>query len=158
MALIKCTECGKEISDQAPSCPGCGAPTAKSASPPTKEKRKTSPVAWAALIAMIGGLFWFSQSREYKEQSLPALPIEVKFRNALLGPGMVLQVQNKSGAPLMVFVSLKNPTTQQEKSMRLDISPNGNGEIGHQEGWVLASGDSIKVSNASYRTWQGSIP
>jgi len=107
---------------------------------------------------MIGGLFWFSQSREYKEQSLPALPIEVKFRNALLGPGMVLQVQNKSGAPLMVFVSLKNPTTQQEKSMRLDISPNGNGEIGHQEGWVLASGDSIKVSNASYRTWQGSIP
>lgn len=26
MALIKCTECGKQISDQAASCPGCGAP------------------------------------------------------------------------------------------------------------------------------------
>ena len=25
MALIKCYECGKEISDTAPSCPGCGA-------------------------------------------------------------------------------------------------------------------------------------
>lgn len=24
MALIKCPECGKEISDQAKSCPGCG--------------------------------------------------------------------------------------------------------------------------------------
>ena len=24
MALIPCKECGKEISDQAPSCPGCG--------------------------------------------------------------------------------------------------------------------------------------
>lgn len=27
MALIKCRECGKEISDQALSCPNCGAPT-----------------------------------------------------------------------------------------------------------------------------------
>jgi hypothetical protein len=31
MALIKCTECGKEISDRAESCPGCGCPlTSKS--------------------------------------------------------------------------------------------------------------------------------
>lgn len=27
MALIQCRECGKEISDQAVSCPGCGCPT-----------------------------------------------------------------------------------------------------------------------------------
>lgn len=27
MALIKCKECGKEISDQATSCPNCGAKT-----------------------------------------------------------------------------------------------------------------------------------
>lgn len=26
MALIKCSECGREISDKAQSCPGCGAP------------------------------------------------------------------------------------------------------------------------------------
>lgn len=26
MALIKCNECGREISDKAESCPGCGAP------------------------------------------------------------------------------------------------------------------------------------
>lgn len=29
MALIKCPECGKEISDQASSCPSCGAPIKK---------------------------------------------------------------------------------------------------------------------------------
>ncbi len=28
MALINCDECGKEISDSASSCPGCGAPVA----------------------------------------------------------------------------------------------------------------------------------
>ena len=27
MALIKCHECGKEISDLAKTCPNCGAPT-----------------------------------------------------------------------------------------------------------------------------------
>lgn len=27
MALIKCSECGKEISEQASSCPKCGCPT-----------------------------------------------------------------------------------------------------------------------------------
>jgi len=27
MALIACPECGKEFSDKAPACPGCGCPT-----------------------------------------------------------------------------------------------------------------------------------
>lgn len=30
MALIPCSECGKEISDKAKSCPNCGAPVAAS--------------------------------------------------------------------------------------------------------------------------------
>lgn len=29
MALIKCPECGREISDTASACPGCGAPVRK---------------------------------------------------------------------------------------------------------------------------------
>jgi hypothetical protein len=29
MALINCHECGKQISDTAPACPGCGAPKKK---------------------------------------------------------------------------------------------------------------------------------
>ena len=28
MALMKCPECGREVSDQAPACPGCGYPIA----------------------------------------------------------------------------------------------------------------------------------
>ena len=29
MALIKCSECGKEFSDKAPACPNCGCPTSE---------------------------------------------------------------------------------------------------------------------------------
>ena len=37
MALIKCPECGKQISNAAISCPGCGFPIKKSYEPIYKE-------------------------------------------------------------------------------------------------------------------------
>ncbi len=42
MALIKCTECGKEISDKATTCPNCGCPitTAEIKHPASKKKPK----------------------------------------------------------------------------------------------------------------------
>lgn len=42
MALIKCTECGKEFSDKAPACPNCGCPTsAQKITTPNKNSVKT---------------------------------------------------------------------------------------------------------------------
>ena len=38
MALIKCSECGREISDKAAACPGCGAPVS-----PSGEQRSEVP-------------------------------------------------------------------------------------------------------------------
>jgi uncharacterized membrane protein YvbJ len=40
MPLIKCKECGKEISDQATACPNCGAPTQYGQEDEKKERRK----------------------------------------------------------------------------------------------------------------------
>jgi len=37
MALIKCSECGREISDKAEACPGCGAPVAATTKPPSPD-------------------------------------------------------------------------------------------------------------------------
>lgn len=74
MALVSCSECSRQISDKAPTCPGCGAPVAKEPSPPTgdltfdgeKEARlygqiggtshnqkSTSPVAWGVGILLV---------------------------------------------------------------------------------------------------------
>lgn len=39
MALIKCSECGREISDKAAACPGCGAPILASGAPATPIER-----------------------------------------------------------------------------------------------------------------------
>lgn len=43
MALVKCKECGKEVSNKASKCPNCGA----------KPPKKTSPVTWLVLIAIM---------------------------------------------------------------------------------------------------------
>lgn len=47
MAIIQCSECGREVSDKAPNCPGCGAPIAKAPLPATapKEVQARSGVA-----------------------------------------------------------------------------------------------------------------
>lgn len=51
MALVNCTECGKEISDQATACPGCGAPVY-----PTTEKLLPEKSATPALGMVAAGL------------------------------------------------------------------------------------------------------
>ena len=48
MALIKCPECGKEISDKAKSCPHCGFPIEQKDNPTTKEESGNPLVVIAA--------------------------------------------------------------------------------------------------------------
>lgn len=67
MALIKCSECGREVSDKAESCPQCGAPIASALEAEaagaklrtiqqTSKKLKTHIVI--AAILFWGGLIW----------------------------------------------------------------------------------------------------
>lgn len=154
MALIKCKECEKEISDQAVACPSCGAPVRNALNQDAKVK-SVSNKRWVVLALILGSLLFVLSS--IRQQSLPLLPIEVGYRNALLGPGMVLQVKNTSDQILTVLVTLNNPTTSQEQSFRLDIDPHGVSEIGHKEGWILAQGDNCEIKNNQFKPWIGSI-
>jgi len=86
------------------------------------------------------------------------MPVDVKTRTALTGPGLVLQVKNVSTRHLTFLVTLKNPTTNQEKSYRLDAAPSGTVEVGYKEGWTVASGDQLKIANNDYKVWEGSVP
>jgi len=60
MALIKCSEYGKEISDKAAACPNCGNPIHKQQVQVSKKAvviEKTGK-GWKALILVAGIMFW----------------------------------------------------------------------------------------------------
>lgn len=62
MALISCTECGKEVSDKAASCPSCGAPisdaSAVSLNPQSHAKVTRTGAKWEGIgfILIIVGM------------------------------------------------------------------------------------------------------
>lgn len=166
MALIKCEECKKQVSDKAQSCPNCGAPIVASKSIPLvypeelhKQKEKASQfTTWLILIICVVGIFALFQTPILKERNLPPLPVDVGYREALLGKGLVLEVKNLSNRTLTILAKLSNSTLQSEKRFNLTISPDETSEIGHLEGWVLVSGDQVELSNAEYKTLQTYIP
>ncbi len=94
MALMRCPECGREVSNQAENCPGCAYPIARhlrSLTDRLARKRRGRRLGWALLILLVGGLlaFFFSspstptgppftveektEARRYWETTIPRL-------------------------------------------------------------------------------------
>ena len=51
MALIKCRECGKDVSSKAVACPGCGAPPS-----PRAKQQQVSPLVSLIIITVVIGV------------------------------------------------------------------------------------------------------
>ena len=66
MALVKCKECGHEISKKAEICPNCGA----------KRKKGTSLATWFVLILIILFFIAFQQQSDYSSAMDSALKVE----------------------------------------------------------------------------------
>jgi hypothetical protein len=75
MALIKCSECGRTVSDQAAACVGCGAPIRRPSkfhgfrgfnlapTPSTKPPPSRTHLTWRAILSMlafVAGVVWSS--------------------------------------------------------------------------------------------------
>ena len=97
MALIKCAECGKEISSKASACPNCGCPIEKE----TKKVILTRAVGIASLVKgniiidnqIIGNL----KNGETREIDLPigkhTISIETYVHNGLYGGNVSRNVE-----------------------------------------------------------------
>lgn len=74
MALIKCPECGKEVSDKAGKCPNCGCPVGT----PSNKKSKTPIIiaVIAVLVVCIIGVIFIVKNQEPK---LPELNDKEKY-------------------------------------------------------------------------------
>lgn len=55
MALIRCPECGRDISSQAPACPSCGYPLQAANAPPANPPDALrSPHLWGRVAMVLG--------------------------------------------------------------------------------------------------------
>jgi hypothetical protein len=64
MAIIVCRECDHRVSDQAASCPSCGAPIAAGIDASQQQQRRiVVAVIGAAALVLIGAVYWFDVRR-----------------------------------------------------------------------------------------------
>jgi len=93
MALIKCGECGRALSEMAPACPQCGAPAGTPCPPGVrsnrapalelpkgKEKNRTRPAFWVALAVMLGGGFFVYRAATSNTAAPPSAGLRATFR------------------------------------------------------------------------------
>ena len=78
-------------------------------------------------------------------QQLPAIPVAVSFRKALMGSGDVAVIKNNSGQTMAVRVTItRTGVTPWDKSIVIDSGKGA--EVGSMQGWVVAPGDVVEVS------------
>ncbi|MGD9689298.1 MAG: hypothetical protein AB7K52_08190 [Phycisphaerales bacterium] len=88
----------------------------------------------------------------------PAMPVEVSFRQAELGPGLVARLSNASDRHLSVILKQFNPTLKSHTTARLDLKPRHTSEVGWAEGVTWASGDVLTIEHAEYASKSAKLP
>ncbi len=78
------------------------------------------------------------------------MPIEITSRMALLGNGYVVRFTNKGTKSLSLNVTATDATSKNTKTFRLVVDRGLGQEIGHAEGWPVASGDTFEITCAGY--------
>jgi len=59
VALIKCPDCGKEVSSSAPYCPHCGRPMAASSGKAVQTRRKGGIYEGIGFLLIVAGIFTY---------------------------------------------------------------------------------------------------
>lgn len=71
MALVKCPECGKEVSSNAAACPNCGSPIPKRMVPVTIERNKTIMLAVNCYVYIDGNMMGELKPGQTMSKQLP---------------------------------------------------------------------------------------
>jgi hypothetical protein len=110
--------------------------------------------AFFALLILTSGC----EESNYSRPDLPELPVNVLYRESLVGEGYVARFQNLSEKYMQVRVRLSNPTLRTVKNSYVDLRPNEITELGWLEGWKFVSGETIEMFHEGFRSQKWRIP
>jgi hypothetical protein len=90
--------------------------------------------------------------------SAPDLPVQLRFRRSPsthLAEGSAV---NTSTDPITVEVTILSRASKRSAKMRLDIQPSAGFVFGGDDGLLIEAGDTITLSNSSYREQVVDVP
>jgi hypothetical protein len=82
----------------------------------------------------------------------PELPVRVAFRPAWMGQGLVATFRNVGEEPLTLMIEFRDPNLRLTRDFALVVGAGGTTEVGHPQGWLVNSGQSVRVSASGFKS------
>jgi hypothetical protein len=82
----------------------------------------------------------------------PELPVRVSFRPAWMGQGMVASFRNVGPQQLTLMVEFRDSSLRSSRDFAIVVEAGATAEVGHPQGWLVNSGQSVRVSASGYRS------
>jgi len=82
----------------------------------------------------------------------PELPVRVSFRPAWMGQGMVASFRNAGSQQLTLMVEFRDSNLKTSRDFALVVEAGAVAEVGHPQGWLVSSGQSVRVSASGFKS------
>jgi hypothetical protein len=82
----------------------------------------------------------------------PELPVRVSFRPAWMGQGMVATFRNVASQELTLMVEFRDPNAHSSRDFAFVVAAGASADVGHPEGWLVTSGQSVRVAASGYKS------
>jgi hypothetical protein len=82
----------------------------------------------------------------------PELPVRVSFRPAWMGQGMVASFRNVSNQQITLMVEFRDSSLKSSRDFAIVVEPGASAEVGHPQGWLVSSGQSVRVSASGFKS------
>ena len=82
----------------------------------------------------------------------PELPVRVSFRPAWMGQGMVASFRNVGTQQLTLMVEFRDPNLRSSRDFAMVVEAGATAEVGHPQGWLVNSGQSVRVSASGFKS------
>ena len=82
----------------------------------------------------------------------PELPVRVSFRPAWMGQGMVASFRNVSNQQMTLMVEFRDSSLKSSRDFAIVVEAGASAEVGHPQGWLVSSGQSVRVSASGFKS------
>jgi hypothetical protein len=82
----------------------------------------------------------------------PELPVRVSFRPAWMGQGMVASFRNVGTQQLTLMVEFRDQNLRSSRDFAIVVEAGATAEVGHSQGWLVNSGQSVRVSASGFKS------